>query len=130
MRIGCRLTRRTPTRRTRKISCCTECGCGGARRRSRYPAVRRNFLSPMLLAFDTPSPFATVGRRTVSNVPAQALILLNDPFVHLQAEAWAKRALAQKGTATQRITSMYSAAFGRPPSDGELKACESFLDSQ
>ena len=63
----------------------------GDGRRSLYLAVRRNFLSPMLLAFDTPIPFSTVGRRTVSNVPAQALILMNDPFVHQQAEVWAKR---------------------------------------
>src|SRR5262249_25621732 len=48
----------------------------GDGRRSIYLAVRRNFLSSFLLAFDTPIPFSTVGRRTVSNVPAQALILM------------------------------------------------------
>src|SRR5262249_54545860 len=53
----------------------------GNGRRSIYISVRRNFLSPMMLAFDTPNPFSTVGRRTVSNVPAQALILMNDPLV-------------------------------------------------
>src|SRR5262249_55097683 len=36
----------------------------GDGRRSLYLSVRRNFLSPFLLAFDTPSPFSTVGRRT------------------------------------------------------------------
>ena len=36
----------------------------GDGRRSLYLAVRRNFLSPLLLAFDTPIPFSTVGRRT------------------------------------------------------------------
>ena len=35
-------------------------------------------------------------RRTISNVPAQALILLNDPFVVGQADVWAKRTLADK----------------------------------
>jgi len=39
----------------------------GDGRRSLYLAVRRNFLSPLLLAFDTPIPFSTVGRRSVSN---------------------------------------------------------------
>jgi len=48
----------------------------GDGRRSIYIAVRRNFLSPMMLAFDTPIPFTTIGRRNVSNVPAQALILI------------------------------------------------------
>ena len=53
----------------------------GNGRRSIYTKIRRNFLSPMMLAFDSPIPFATVGRRTISNVPAQALILLNDPYL-------------------------------------------------
>ncbi|SVC57873.1 uncharacterized protein METZ01_LOCUS310727, partial [marine metagenome] len=52
----------------------------GSGRRSVYLSVRRNFLSPFMLAFDAPSPFNAVGRRTTSNVPAQALILMNDPF--------------------------------------------------
>ena len=50
-------------------------------RRSIYIETRRNYLSPMMLAFDTPIPFNAIGARSVSNVPAQALILLNDPLV-------------------------------------------------
>ena len=53
----------------------------GAGRRSIYGSVYRNFLSPFMLAFDQPAPFGTKGRRSVSNVPAQSLALLNDPFV-------------------------------------------------
>jgi Protein of unknown function (DUF1549)/Protein of unknown function (DUF1553)/Planctomycete cytochrome C len=102
----------------------------GDGRRSLYTSVRRNFLSPMMLAFDTPSPFSTVGRRSVSNVPAQALILMNDPFVHQLAEVWAKRVLAQGGSDKERIVCMYQAAFCRPPTDGELSACLDFLGRQ
>ena len=102
----------------------------GDGRRSIYTAVRRNFLPPMMLAFDTPSPFSTVGRRSVSNVPAQALILMNDPFVHQQAEVWAKRVNAQGGSDRQRIQRMYLSAFGRPPTDAELAACLGFLEEQ
>jgi hypothetical protein len=99
----------------------------GDGRRSLYLAVRRNFLSPMLLAFDTPIPFSCVGRRQVSNVPAQALILLNDPFVHQQAAVWAKKVLAAPGTADERVRGMYLAAFARPPTDEELAACRGFV---
>ena len=102
----------------------------GYGRRSIYLAVRRNFLSPLMLAFDTPSPFSTMGRRTVSNVPAQALILLNDPFVHQQAELWAKRTLAHAGTTETRIGRMYQSAFGRPPTAQEIAACKDFLHRQ
>jgi hypothetical protein len=99
----------------------------GDGRRSLYLSVRRNFLSPFLLAFDTPSPFSTVGCRTVSNVPAQSLILLNDPFVHQQAQLWAKRVLSQPGSDRERIVRMYESAFTRPPTDAELTECLDFL---
>ena len=62
----------------------------GHGRRSVYQAVYRNFLSPFLLAFDMPSPFGPKGRRSSSNVPAQALTLMNDPFVQRMAVIWAK----------------------------------------
>ncbi|HEY7155196.1 MAG TPA: PSD1 and planctomycete cytochrome C domain-containing protein [Gemmataceae bacterium] len=99
----------------------------GDGRRSVYLSVRRNFLSPFLLAFDTPSPFSTVGRRTVSNVPAQSLILLNDPFVHNQAQLWAKRVLARPGSTRERIIRMYESAFARAPTETELTACIDYL---
>jgi hypothetical protein len=102
----------------------------GNGRRSLYLSVHRNFLPAMLLAFDTPIPFSTVGRRTVSNVPAQALILLNDPFVHQQAEVWARKELDRGGAPQERITRMYLAAFSRPPSAVELCACVEFLQEQ
>ena len=97
----------------------------GDGRRSVYLAVRRNFVSPFLAAFDTPTPFSTVGRRTVSNVPAQALILLNDPFVHQQADVWAKR--MSKTSEGDRIDAMYRTAFARSPTVDEMAACRQYV---
>jgi hypothetical protein len=102
----------------------------GDGRRSIYLAVRRNFLSPFLLAFDTPIPFSTVGRRTVSNVPAQALILLNDPFVQQQAGVWARQVLARPGSERERIERMFARAFGRPPTEAEGLSCLAFVRQQ
>lgn len=99
-------------------------------RRSLYIGVRRNFLSPMMLAFDTPSPFSTVGRRTVSNVPAQALILMNDPFVHQMAESWGKNVATTKKDDPSRIKEMYLRAFTRPPTDVEVENCRAYLQSR
>ena len=74
----------------------------GDGRRSLYLNVRRNFLTPMFLAFDFPVPFSTMGRRNVSNVPAQALTLMNDPFVVQQARLWADRVLRRRREAPPR----------------------------
>jgi hypothetical protein len=101
----------------------------GDGRRSLYIAVRRNFLQPMLLAFDAPIPFNSVGKRNVSNVPAQALILMNDPFVVAQAKLWAKNSMAQTDAAT-RVQQMYLTAFGRPPSATESRAALEFIAAQ
>jgi hypothetical protein len=86
----------------------------GGGRRTVYLAVRRNFLSPFLLAFDFPAPASPMGRRNLSNVPAQALALLNDPFVVEQARNWANRVLAEPAASPDaRIDRMFLAAFGR-----------------
>lgn len=103
----------------------------GAGRRSIYLEVRRNFLHPLLQTFDMPIPFSTVGRRSSSNVPAQSLALLNDPFLHEQAAHWARAVLQQEPSgpdaAGHRIRRMYRAAFGRAPTDGELSAVTKFI---
>lgn len=99
----------------------------GAGRRSIYIAIRRNFLSPFMLTFDAPTPFSTMGRRNVSNVPAQALILMNDPFVAQQAKDWAQLALKQQGSAEERIQWMYVTAFARKPTEAELEFAFEFV---
>ncbi len=104
----------------------------GAGRRSIYIEIRRNFLSPMMLAFDTPTPFNPVGRRNVSNVPAQALILMNDPLVVEQTKVWAGNVLKSTAefTPEQRIDWMYQTAFSRPATETELVEGTKFLAQQ
>jgi hypothetical protein len=103
----------------------------GNGRRSIYIEVRRNFLSPMMRTFDTPVPFSTVGRRTVSNVPAQSLILLNDPFVVQAARRWAHDLLLNPAEPPEdRIQAAYTAAFSRPATQGESDAAIAFLRRQ
>ena len=74
----------------------------GEGRRSLYLEVRRNFANPMLAAFDLPAPMTTVGRRNTSNVPAQALVLMNDPFVHEMSRIWAERILGDESLPDDR----------------------------
>ena len=106
----------------------------GDGRRSIYIAVRRNFLSPFMLTFDSPVPFSTMGRRNMSNVPAQSLILMNDPFVTSQAQLLAAKIIAEMPLPTQkdseidreetqrnRIQHIYELAFSRLPTDQEME---------
>ena len=103
----------------------------GAGRRSIYTKIRRNFLPSFLLAFDMPVPFQAMGRRNVTNVPAQALTLMNDPFVKEQAVLWAKQTLAEESLSTEaRIEGMYREAFARGPTAEERSAAFEFLATQ
>ena len=102
---------------------------GGSPRRSIYVSVRRNSLDPLLSVFDAPEPHTTRGRRDATNVPAQSLTLLNDPFVIKQARSWADALMkdAVPVNDQQRLRRMLQAAFGREPTSAELEQSAQFL---
>ncbi|MEM6688680.1 MAG: PSD1 and planctomycete cytochrome C domain-containing protein [Planctomycetota bacterium] len=107
----------------------------GKGRRSIYISIRRNFLSPFMLTFDTPAPFSSMGRRNVSNVPAQALIMMNDPLVSELSGKWGRRAIengsgSKDSTMEDRIRWMYLTGFGRQPSEDEIRVASAFVNSQ
>ena len=103
----------------------------GAGRRSIYVEVRRNHLESMLMAFDKPTPFTTMGRRTVSNSPAQPLIMLNNEFVHQQAALWADTLLkTTNANAAELVSLAYRQAFGREPEPWESGVAVEFLEQQ
>ena len=101
----------------------------GNGRRSIYIGVKRNFLSPMMLAFDMPIPFQTMGKRNVSNVPAQSLVLMNDPFVVSQAKLWAK-ALDPGLSPQKKIESLYLRGLARQPFPEETADALQFISEQ
>jgi hypothetical protein len=82
--------------------------------------------SPKFLsAFNFPGGKVAQGRRDVTNVPAQALALLNDPFVLQQADVWAARLIARSDdSVAKRIEAMFETAVNRSPSTEELTRFE------
>ena len=102
---------------------------GGSDRRSVYVKVIRNALDPFLTTFDAPVPFATKGRRDVTNVPAQALMMMNDPQVIRLANRFADRATANSSLDGDdaRIDWMWRQALGREPTVDERNAAANFL---
>ncbi|RMF41112.1 MAG: DUF1553 domain-containing protein [Planctomycetota bacterium] len=100
----------------------------GDNRRTVYIEIRRNFLDPFQLVFDFPMPSTCVGRRNVSNVPAQALSMLNDPLVHEMVDRWVARTDAVPSPQA-RIALMIEQAFGRPADAWEIVQCQQMLRS-
>lgn len=101
---------------------------GDSNRRSVYVEVIRNRLDPFLRAFDFPEPFSSTGRRDVTNVPAQSLMLMNDPTVAGNAGTWADNVARQENRSDdQRLQSMFVAAFGRQATADEIKQAKAYL---
>ena len=69
----------------------------GLYRRGLYTHWQRTFLHPSLLAFDAPTREECTAKRTVSNTPLQALVLMNDPTYVEAARALAVRVLKEGG---------------------------------
>ena len=102
----------------------------GAGRRSIYGSVYRNFLSPFMLAFDQPAPFGTKGRRSVSNVPAQSLALLNDPFIIGQCKLMGRNTVNAQKTQTEALNTLYETITGKLPGSDVQQKLLSFLSTQ
>ena len=75
--------------------------------------------------FDAPNPNLVVGNRSSSNIPTQALFLMNSPFMRSQASDAAKSLLTSKTP----ITDAYLLFLGRPPSPSERATTENFLST-
>jgi hypothetical protein len=102
----------------------------GAGRRSVYIEVRRNFITPLFLAFDYPVPSTAVGRRSVSTVPSQALMLMNNEFVASEASKWALRITEKYPDANTRLGAMFLQAYGRLPDSADRTRIDKFLAAQ
>ena len=92
----------------------------GNGRRSMYVQVRRNFLTPLFLAFDYPPPISTIGHRGISTVPSQALMMMNNEFIAGEAQAWAGRMIDKEADRVRRAERMVLEAYGRHPEPWEL----------
>jgi hypothetical protein len=77
---------------------------------------------PLLEAFDAPDPGIRTPDRRTTITPQQALVLLNDPFVHRQSAAFADRVMAEsKDDAAEAIRLAYRLALGREAAHSEVE---------
>ena len=92
-------------------------------RRGLYTWWQRMFLHPSMLAFDASSREECTTERTRSNIPQQALALLNDPSFVEAARGLSLRALKEaQGDDAARLTWIWRQALQRVPSGTELAA--------
>jgi hypothetical protein len=99
----------------------------GAVHRSVYLPVVRDRLPDVLDLFDFAEPSLVTGERETTNVPIQALYLMNSPFVQDRAEALAARLIEESPSDRQRVVRAFQWCYGRPPDAEEEKRALDFL---
>lgn len=111
---------------TRKIT--SQLDMEDAKFRSVYLPVVRDHEPRVLDVFDFADSSTVIGTRETSNTANQALFMMNNPFVIQQSEAFADRLLENADEPSERIRLAFILAYGRPPTDHENLAANSFVN--
>ncbi len=99
-------------------------------RRGVYVHWQRQFLHPMLKAFDAPRREECTAQRPRSNTPLAALALLNDPTFVESARVFATKILAEGGdSTTTRLQFAFRTAVSRHPDNFETETLTQLLTS-
>lgn len=101
---------------------------GANNQRSVYLPIMRDKIPEALEVFDFAEPAFVTGQRDSTNVPTQALYLMNSAEMTRMCDAFASRVVAAGDTEAEQITAAFHIAFGRKATPAEIIACRSFLD--
>ncbi len=97
--------------------------------RSVYLPFVRDALPESLDLFDPADPNIVTGARESTNVPGQALYLMNNPFVIRQADLMAKRLVNEAKTPRERFERAFLLAYGRVATKPEINSAMNFFRS-
>jgi len=100
----------------------------GQQRRTIYRMNVNSGGNPLLDALDCPVPSMKTPQRSTTTTPLQSLSLMNNPFVHRQATAFAQRLSNEATETSSRIQRGFLLALGRPPQPDELALAVSLVD--
>jgi hypothetical protein len=100
-------------------------------RRGLYVHWQRQFLHPMMKAFDAPSREECTTQRPQSNTPLAALVLLNDPTFLEAAKAFATKIVTNGGDSFEsKVSYAFEAAVSRTPDQFEQDTLAQLLNNQ
>jgi len=96
-------------------------------RRSVYLMLQRQKKHPLMEIFDGADTNTITSPRPLSTTPLQALFLMNNPFVHQQADAFAVRVGMAYDTLSQRFNYAFLLAYGRPAKPAEVREAQDYI---
>ena len=100
-------------------------------RRSMYTFWKRTIPPPSLAVFDAPDREKCIARRSRTNTPLQALVLMNDPTYVEASRALAGEMILRGGEEpAERLRFAFERALARPPSAVESKLLQGLAREQ
>lgn len=100
-------------------------------RRSMYTFWKRTVAPPSMATFDAPEREFCVVKRSRTNTPLQAFVMLHDPQFVEAARGLAGRMMGEAGEAPRaRIAHGFELCMARPPTERELALLQQALDSR
>jgi hypothetical protein len=100
------------------------------RRRSLFVQTARWQRDSYANLFDAANPDSSTEKRVTSTVAPQALLLLNHPWVHEQAQRLSERLLREAQISTdERIDRAYRLLFSRVPNEAEISIAKKVIES-
>jgi hypothetical protein len=98
-------------------------------RRTLYGKISRYRLDEYLQLFDFPPANISAEKRFSTTVPLQRLFFMNSDFMQAESELLAKRAQGEPDNAA-KIKKLYEFAYGRDPSEQEVKLGLDYLKAE
>ena len=101
-------------------------------RRGIYVVIKRGSPYPSLVTFDATSRMTCVVKRSRSNTPLQALVLLNDPVYTEAALGFARRIVTERPEAgfAGRLTHAFRIALAREPTASEVAVLRRLIETE
>ncbi|MBI1831816.1 MAG: DUF1549 domain-containing protein, partial [Planctomycetes bacterium] len=99
-------------------------------RRSMYTFWKRTSPPPQMATFDAPDREVCTVRRSRTNTPLQALVLMNDPTYVEASRKFAERVMLKEKEAGPRLAFAWRLATARVPTDREMAVLQRVLDKQ
>jgi hypothetical protein len=99
----------------------------GTVHRSVYLPIIRDRLPEVLDLFNFAEPSLVTGQRETTNVPVQALYLMNSPFVTERAKSLADRLEKETASISEQIERAFLLCYGRRPLEEEQERSLAFL---
>jgi hypothetical protein len=97
-------------------------------RRAVYFQIKRSQLIPMMMLFDWPEHLVSIGARSTTTTAPQALSFMNSALGRRCASGLAARLPVNTPAAT--INAAYRLAYGRVPTEAEMRIGSEFLKRQ